>query len=325
MSDPDLIPDPIDKTYAEAEAMLADDAARAARRARVLAAVAPEPMAPAEPVRRPMHRPAGWLAAASVAGLGVFLAIRFYPPAERLEPAAAPAPVQESAPPSVVAEPAPSSAPTHAASPTPAPRASPAAPRVVETPPPPLNVPPQPISIAPSPPQPPVVSPPPPPAPVMRSMAFSAPIAQASAPPPGGAALVGGDARAAPAEALDSIVVTASKRVSPTVAAPPIRNRLELSAASPSDPAAGLRAAAAAGRTAEIEVLLARGVPVDAPDAEGETALMKSIRAGQPAAAALLRRHGASLDLKNHVGERARDLAMAKNDPALNEALGLEP
>ncbi len=312
MSDPDLIPDPIDKAYAEAEAMLADDAARAARRARVLAAVAPEPMAPAEPVRRPMHRPAGWLAAASVAGLGVFLAIRFYPPAERLEPAAAPAPVQESAPPSVVAEPAPSSAPTHAASPTPAPRASPAAPRVVETPPPPLNVPPQPISIAPSPPQPPVVSPPPPPAPVMRSMAFSAPIAQASAPPPGGAALVGGDARAAPAEALDSIVVTASKRAS-------------LSAVSPPDPAAGLRAAAAAGRTAEIEVLLARGVPVDAPDAEGETALMKSIRAGQPAAAALLRRHGASLDLKNHVGERARDLAMAKNDPALNEALGLEP
>ena len=42
MSDPDAMPDPIDKAYVEAEAVLSDEAARAARRARVLAAVATE-------------------------------------------------------------------------------------------------------------------------------------------------------------------------------------------------------------------------------------------------------------------------------------------
>ena len=82
MSDPDLTPDPIDAAYVRAEAALADEPARAARRARVLAAAALEPAAP---VRRSMRRPVGWLAAASVAGLGVFLAIRSYPPAARMD------------------------------------------------------------------------------------------------------------------------------------------------------------------------------------------------------------------------------------------------
>ena len=96
-------------------------------------------------------------------------------------------------------------------------------------------------------------------------------------------------------------------------------------AAAPPDQAAKLRAAAAAGRTAEVKTLLAEGVPVDAPDADGETALMESIRADRPAVAALLRRRGASLDQQDQAGQSARDMATAKADPALDKALGLAP
>ena len=85
-----------------------------------------------------------------------------------------------------------------------------------------------------------------------------------------------------------------------------------------------LRAAAAAGRMTEVQELLDRQIPVDGADTNGETALMKSIRAGQPATAALLLRHGASLDKKNKAGLSARELAAQINDPALNRALGLE-
>ena len=82
-----------------------------------------------------------------------------------------------------------------------------------------------------------------------------------------------------------------------------------------------MRAAAAGGRTAEVEALLAQGVPVDAADGEGETALMKSVRANHPATAALLRRRGASLDHANKSGETVRDLAAAKADEQLDKAL----
>ena len=102
---------------------------------------------------------------------------------------------------------------------------------------------------------------------------------------------------------------------------------MRLSAAPLAVSAAGkgerLRAAARKGWTNEIEALLAQGVPVDLPDADGATALMDSIQAGQPAAAALLRRHGASLDQRNRAGVSARDMAAAKDDPTLNQALGL--
>ena len=92
----------------------------------------------------------------------------------------------------------------------------------------------------------------------------------------------------------------------------------------PSDTqAARLRAAAAAGRTAELRRLLKPGAIVDQPDDEGETALMKAIRAKQPAAAKLLRSHGASLEVKNHAGQSARDIAAESDDRALNNALGL--
>ena len=88
---------------------------------------------------------------------------------------------------------------------------------------------------------------------------------------------------------------------------------------------AELHAAAGAGRTAEVQELLDRHIPVDGADANGETALMKSVRADQPATAALLIRYGASLDKKNNAGFSARDLAAQVNDPALKRALGLQP
>ena len=91
------------------------------------------------------------------------------------------------------------------------------------------------------------------------------------------------------------------------------------------DPGARLRTAAAAGRTSDVQVLLEHGAPVDAPDAAGDTALMKSVQADHPAAAALLREHGASLDHRNDAGESATDMARAKGDPELNQALGLPP
>ena len=86
-----------------------------------------------------------------------------------------------------------------------------------------------------------------------------------------------------------------------------------------------LGAAAAAGRTNEVQDLLSRQIPVDVADRDGETALMKSVRADQPTTAALLIHHGASLDKKNKAGLSARDLAAQVNDPVLNRALGLEP
>jgi ankyrin repeat protein len=73
-----------------------------------------------------------------------------------------------------------------------------------------------------------------------------------------------------------------------------------------------------------MEAILARGAPVDAPDAQGVTALMKSIQAGRAAAAALLRRYGASLDQRDAAGVSARDMALSNDDPQLNQALGLD-
>jgi ankyrin repeat protein len=95
--------------------------------------------------------------------------------------------------------------------------------------------------------------------------------------------------------------------------------------AAPLDPAGRLRDAAAAGRAAEVKTLLTQGVPVDAAAANGRTPLMESIEADRPAIAALLRRHGASLDQRDQAGKSARDMAAAKGDAALNQALGLAP
>src|SRR5688572_885167 len=121
MSDPDAMPDPIDKAYAQAEAMLDDEAARATRRARVLAAVAAEPAAaPASPpsTRGAAWRRGGWLAAACVAGLSLLVVLQFEPPVPLQPPAAPPAPP-------VAAPEIPAPPPPAASRPTPTPEAAP--------------------------------------------------------------------------------------------------------------------------------------------------------------------------------------------------------
>jgi hypothetical protein len=332
-------PDPIDKAYAEAEALLNDDDGRAARRARVLAAIARETMRPAAPLRtsrlawaRLAWRREAWLAAAGVAGFSVFLATRLHVPVQTLPSAAPPAPAASDQATSIAATASPAAPTTprvsgHAASP--ATKAFPAAPR-------------SPASAAAR--AIPEVAPTAPPSP----LAVVAPAPRTFAPAPSAprpevvvtgqrrqgasqADLQGGlsaDAHDEAVEANSAARSAATRAPSSAYAAPPAavaQSRFETSGDLASEPAARLRAAAAAGRAAEVTSLLAQGVPVDSADAKGETALMKSIQADQPAVAALLRRHGASLDLRNHVGESARELATAKGDAKLNQALGVDP
>jgi hypothetical protein len=154
-------------------------------------------------------------------------------------------------------------------------------------------------------------APPPPPVPTIEHRIAPPPAApRAAAPAP---------AAARSSSEIQELVVTSERRQD---------SRREVPAAllkrgSPAELALALRDAAGAGRIADLKALLARGVPVDAPDDEGETALMKAIQADQPAAAALLRRHRASVDLKNRAGVSARDMATAMDDAELNRALGL--
>jgi ribosomal protein L13E len=284
-----MTPDPMDRAYAQAEAVLSDEAARGARRARVLAAVAGEAEAPAvQPAPQVRRADAwgrgGWLVAAGVAGLGVFLASQVYLPTlspRSVAPPAAPAPAPAPADRGSVA------APTRA-------RPAPATPRSAAPPTP--KAAPQAVAMA-------------------RRAAKAEPspaaqeIAEAAAPAPAAAA------RAAADSGISEIVVTAEKRRAPVLSSPN----------SPAGRGARLREAAAAGLTAEVARMLARSVPVDAADAEGETALMKAVQADAPAVAALLRRHGASLDRKNHAGASVRDMAASIGDAELNQALGLGP
>jgi hypothetical protein len=351
MSDHDAKPDPMDKAYVQAEALLSDEEARAARRARVFAAVArqptTQPQASFVSLRRSAFQRGGWLAAAGVAGLSVVLAAQLRQqallrPQSAPTPPTAPVPAQ---PRQTQAAPAPRTAARHAiaaaqtptASPAmlpPAPRAFPAAPRAAapvaepDVPaPPPLPIPPAmaaqpkyrgtvaPIAVPtpPSPPAPPLLIPPA----KMDQPKYQSPVAPISvpAPPPPPADV--------PAPPPLPVPPARLAFAAPPAAAP--SSRFEATAGPQSDPAARLRTAASAGRSAEVEALLARGVPVDATDAEGNTALMKSIQADRPAVAALLRRHGASLDLTNRAGESAKDMAMAKGDAKLIRAIGLEP
>ena len=311
MSDPDVTPDPIDAAYVEAEAVLSDEAARAARRARVLAAVTRQGARDAPAARARLWRRGGWLVAASVSGLAFVVAIQLY------RPSPLPPPIKLPAPP---ASPAPARVPT------PPTKAAPRVERPRPAPPP--------VTIAPSPAPPPAaqsvaaptprafptVEPAPPPPPPADSAASerAAPVQPANQPQP---ASGGVDNR----DAMTQVVVTAEKRESPRRSVPVAISAFAGRARDVADPGARLRAAAAAGRTAEMEGLLEHGAAVDSPDAEGDTALMKSVQADRPAAAALLRRHGASLDQKNHAGESARDMASAKGDAALDQAIGLSP
>jgi hypothetical protein len=290
MSDPDAKPDPMDKAYAEAEALLNDERERAERRARVLAAVASEPAAAPEAASRSTGRGAwargGWLVAAGVAGFSVLLATQVYLPSLKR-------PQPELAAPAVTAPAAGVEVVPKAAAPAPAQRAAPAASAVAAQATAPVSraVPPPPAQFAPAAPAPP---PPPPAEPAADSVQELVVTGQRI--PAGDAQAV---ERRAPAPASKAL-------------------------AAPADLAARLHAAAAAGRTDDLAALLADGAPVDAVDAEGETALMKSIQANRPAAAALLRRRGASLDRQNQAGVSAREMARRLDDAELNHALGID-
>jgi len=136
-------------------------------------------------------------------------------------------------------------------------------------------------------------------------------------------------AATAPSGSVGEVVVTGSRIVHPDFGSArtawATRSSAEATADAQSDPAVRLRTAALAGKTAEIQDLLAEGAPVDAPDYKGNTALMDAILGDHPEAAALLRRYGASLDQKNRAGLSARDMAANQDDPALNQAIGLAP
>jgi hypothetical protein len=335
MSDHDVAPDPIDKAYVQAEALLSDEAARAARRERILGAVAREPAGPAvasAPSKRsPAWRSGGWLAAACVAGLSLFVASQVYEPLPRQPQTAPKGPAALT--PATQTRAAPTTPATGGKAASPAPRtpapsearqAAENAPRAAAPLPPPANVP------APPPPVPPIE-----PAPRAFPAASAASPAPptivtaeraAQAPAAADAGTLSADARDEVAEAQGGLAPPAARRASSSAfAAPPAAAPMSRFKSSPglaSDPAARLRAAAAAGRTAEVEALLDQGAPVDAPDANGDTALIKSVQADHPAAAAALRRRGASLDHRNHAGESARDIAMTKGDAELNQAIG---
>jgi hypothetical protein len=306
--------DPIDVAYAKAEALLGDDEGRLARRARVLAAVAKEAAAqgrrsPGQPKsiwRGGPPRWAGAVAAACVAGLCLLVVTNLYqalerpqaPASETKPPAAPPTAATSGArvtPPSAAASRIPQ-APEERAPPETQAAAQRAAPSPSPAPPAPLaakaaaDVSPAPV--------------PPPPIPI-------APVAHA-APPPQAEAPVAPSAAVSPQQGsvISELVITPQKRSQDEAQA----DRGEL-----------LRAAASAGDTRQVKALLAKRVPVDAADADGETPLMKAVKADQPETAALLIRRHASLDLRNAAGQSARDMAQAIADPALNRALGLEP
>jgi hypothetical protein len=292
-------PDPIDRAYRDAETLLQEQAERSARRARVLAAVAQD----SDRASRPNPAPrsivrGGWLAAASVLIVSGFLVTRFSalqklwlaPPT-----AQAPATIQKNQVVAALSKPAPPIVQPDIAMPkiappdhAPAIARAPAESSDEQTA---LPVPPA-IKMA-------------PPPEMMVAPAVPPPLAEAAPPPP--------PAMAAP------------PMPAPFSAAPSAAARSDMAKPMQDPDFDQLRNAAAAGRKAEVQHLLDRHVPVDAADPDGETALMKSIRADQPATAALLIRHGASLDKKNNAGLSPRDLAAQIKDSALNHALGLEP
>lgn len=323
--------DPMDRAYTRAEALLADSNERAARRARVIAAVGRQPAKPAaanlSSDRQPELRHGGWLAAASIAGLGVFLATRVYqpPPQPARTMPTPPAISAPAAPPQDRKISPPSGAKTSMrAEPSPAPRT------LV---PPPLAVTPPPMDIQPA------AAPPPPPPPVL-----AAPRAFPSEPSPSSVeeAVVTAERRAslkvagnqAPTGAFrdENLGALSSARMAakpapppPPPPPPPLALEAKPTAGSLATQTERLGVASTAGRLSEIESLLAQGVPVDAPDADGETPLMKSIQADKPAAVSLLLQHGARLDQRNHAGVSARQMAEAAADPALERAAGVTP
>lgn len=140
-----------------------------------------------------------------------------------------------------------------------------------------------------------------------RSAAQSAPAAKAVAPPPQAAA------ESAAAEAVGS--------VAPVQAPPAARAARSLQGGSADNTHGvslpdGLREAARAGRTLQVESFIHQGVPIDARDSAGRTALMLAAANGQTATVQKLLALGANPALVDHEGlsaaRRARQLGHAR-------------
>lgn len=311
MSDHDAAPNPMDQAYVEAESVLNDQAARAARRARVLAAVAAQPqLAHATPSANRLFRRHGrWLAAASVAMFSLLVGLRFYQPnlgapdTPAARPtgatAAAPTALSPEGPTADTATPTASAAAITAAPPSR--QRGPAAPSTDKTP---VA---RDIQTATAEASPPATS-------AKAQPAAPSPQATLAAPPA--------------TEVVEQVVVTGARRTEgATMAARTASKAADISALAVRGEvrAASLRAAAASGRIAELKAILTQKGAVDTPDDDGETALMKAVQANHADAAALLRRYGANPDLKNRAGQSARDMAASIADPSLNRALGVAP
>lgn len=80
---------------------------------------------------------------------------------------------------------------------------------------------------------------------------------------------------------------------------------LPLLLALPASANGGLLDAAEAGNAVEVTRLLDAGVPVDAADAEGETALIEAAEEGHVEVVRLLLQRGAAVNLGDHDGETA--------------------
>ena len=270
MSDPDAMPDPIDKAYVEAEAVLSDEAARAARRQRVLAAVASQG-APEAAIRPRAWRRGGWLVAASVAGLALVVATQVYrpPPAYMPPPKPNGAPVA-AGPVSKTAATAPTPAAPAPIAARPAAVASASAPTrgvssETETPPvvtlqAPVAPSAFPSTTAPAPSVEAAPAPPPPPPPEVDAARDEAPKAQAASQAPAGGS-----------DNVSEVVVTAEKRESRRQSAPAAISAFAGQFREVFDPGSRLRAAAAGGRMKDLEVLLEHGAPVDLAQTRGAT------------------------------------------------------
>jgi hypothetical protein len=290
MSDPDDLPDAVDQAYARAEALLDDACARAARRARLLTAVAAETSdtsATPSPPRRWATGRGRWLAAASVAGLGFLVATQIYRPDDFHPPSAEPAASQPSTPAITAAQSPPAGAAATGVPPTiktPSPQMPPRRSSAVQT---------------------------------HDSLSGAGSVDSAPAPAvPAPLTPPRDHAEASTPNAsqkVEELVVTGSRIPAPARAAAP--------QAVSTDAAARLRSAATAGRLKVVADLLARGAPVDAQDDDGETALMKAVKSGRADVVALLRRKGANPELPNHAGRTAREMAAEIADPDLEKAL----
>ena len=82
-----------------------------------------------------------------------------------------------------------------------------------------------------------------------------------------------------------------------------------------------LHDAARAGNTLQVEKLISQGVPVDAPDRLGRTALMLAAMRGQTTTVQTLLALGANPALADHEGLNAAQLARRQGNTGLADQL----